>query len=185
MKIDNSVLIEQTKDYFENWESILKKDVHFYLPPYSVHTYKHCRNVLKFGLMIGANEGLNDSQMNALACACIFHDCGRKDDFIDPTHGEVSANKYKVYCLTHGIDFDMRVYLAIYYHNLDDSKGYKAFRENSFTDDVCIYRILKDADALDRYRLFFGKGEPSVNLLRTETAKDEAMLAYAYVLNQF
>ena len=48
-------LIEQTQDLFEHWDTVLN-NVPFSLPETSFHTYNHCRNVLRFALMIGLNE---------------------------------------------------------------------------------------------------------------------------------
>ena len=175
-------LIEQTQDLFENWDTVLN-NVPFSLPETSVHTYNHCRNVLRFALMIGLNEKLNTEQLDALACACVFHDCGRSRECWDPRHGKISADKYKAFCQKHEISFDERVYLAIYYHSLSDTAGNKAFTENNLYGDLLIYTILKDADALDRYR-FDDLSALNKNYLRTNTAKDESMIAYARSVNQ-
>ena len=133
-------LIEQTKPLYDKWNEILKNDVHFFLPPTSIHTYEHCDRVLKYGLVIGKEEGLTDDQMQSLAASCIFHDCGRKDDYVDFQHGERSAQKYKVYCLTHELEFDNRSYLAIFYHNLSDDEGIRAFEKNGLK--FCAYSCI-------------------------------------------
>lgn len=181
--MDYKTLIEQTKPLYDKWNEILKNDVHFFLPPTSLHTYGHCDRVLKYGLVIGKEEGLTDDQMQSLAVSCIFHDCGRKDDYVDFQHGERSAQKYKVYCLTHELEFDNRSYLAIFYHNLSDDEGIRAFEKNGLKDDICVLNILKDADALDRFRI--SDNNLDKKMLRTETAKDEQMIARAYIYNKY
>lgn len=176
-------LIEQTKGIFDKWNAILK-DVPFSLSASSGHTYDHCRNVLKFALIIGLNEGLNDEQLNLLACACVFHDCGRVNECNDSKHGENGAEKYKAYCQMHDIIYDERVYMAICYHNIVDTRGINAFFDKGLYDELWIYRILKDADALDRFRFFGDLSAPNESKLRTDTAKDKAVLNYARAVNQ-
>lgn len=142
------------------------------------------RKSLKNGIDDRIAEGLTDKQMDALAQACIFHDCGRENGGYDPEHGKRSATTYKVYWYLHDdFRYDETAYLAIYYHNLKDEEGIKAFEEHHLTHDICVYNVLKDADALDRYKI----SDTNLNrsLLRTETAKSDMMIAYARVINKF
>ena len=177
-------LSQQTRDIYKRYESMLANNVKFKIPDKTKHTFNHSKRVLKMALMIGYAEGLSDNQMQALAQACIFHDCGRANGVYDPEHGKRSALTYKICWYLHDdFRFSETAYLAIYYHNLKDKEGIKAFEENHLSDDICVYNILKDADALDRYRI--NDKNLDISYLRTETAKSDMMLAYARVINKF
>lgn len=81
----------------------------------------------------------------------MFHDSRRQDDWLDMGHGQRAADYYRDYCRTHSLPFDERVYLVMAFHDRDDVLGEAALAEQE--DGVLLYRIFKDADALDRFRL--------------------------------
>lgn len=58
----------------------------------------------------------------------------------------------------------------MYYHDRDDEIGIAAMEtQGSLENEVLLYRIFKDSDALDRFRL--GPNGLDVAFLRTEAAK--------------
>jgi len=176
-------LVEATKPIYDYWNKILTDDLIFKVSDDTKHTYNHSRRVLKFALMIGFAEGLTEKQLHALGAACIFHDCGRINALDDKEHGARGAEIYNIYWHTHDIKYSNTTYLAIYYHNLSDYEGIEAFEKHRLANDICVLKVLKDADALDRFR--FGADNLDKRMLRTHSAKSESMIAYAAIINNY
>ena len=88
----------------------------------------------------------------------------------DVGHGNRGAEYYREYCEEHGERPDERVYLAIAYHDVDDAEGEARISAAGDPSATMVYRVMKDADALDRFRL--GPGALDVSMLRTWPAKD-------------
>jgi len=57
--------------------------------------------------------------------------------------------------MNHGKDFIPEVFLISAYHDQNDSEGIEAITNNIVNTDNCLllYKVFKDADALDRFRL--------------------------------
>ena len=105
----------------------------------------------------GALEGDNKSIMRMfqkLITAAEWHDIGRKTDGIESEHGVASRELYE-----ETMEADPMVSFLIEYHCRPDDDA-ESFIEKNFKKDerpllLTAYQILKDADALDRWR--FGK----------------------------
>ena len=85
-------------------------------------------------------------------------------------------------CGALGLKFDERVFFIMAYHDRHDREGEAAIRSN-FPDAaenvIRLYRIFKDANALDRFR--FGPEELDEAYLRTREAR--ALIPFAKLLN--
>ena len=159
------------KDY-ERWLTFLNDEVCFSMPDSEQHTQGHCARVLLFALLIADKMGLPQPEREALCAAAVFHDSRRQDDWLDVGHGQRAADSYRDYCRTHPLPFDERAYQVIAFHDRDDALGEVALAGKE--DDVLLYHIFKDADALDRFRL--GPNGLDARYLRTA----EAISLYHY-----
>lgn len=145
----------------------------------STHGESHTARVLANALLIAEElECLNDSQIKLLAMAAVFHDCGRLGDSIETGHGKRSAEIVLKSDAINGYfnENDKKVLSTIIScHDIDDDKGIVYIEENVPESNKetakLLYYILKDADALDRYRLSGYRREFDYNLLRLEESK--------------
>ena len=148
------------RDY-DRWSRFLEQQIDFSLKDSEKHTKAHCARVLLYALLIVEKMGLSQELREVLGAAAVFHDSRRQDDWLDVGHGQRAADYYKAFCRTNALIYDERVYRIMAYHDREDTLGEAAL--SGLEHGVLLYRIFKDADALDRYRL-------------GETALDESML---------
>lgn len=160
------------KKTYERWYHYMEKNIEFWLPDSEWHTKTHCSRVLLLALLIGHQKDLSDEEKDVLGMAAIFHDSRRLDDGVDRGHGGRAAKYYKEYCYTHNLPYDDRTYYITYYHDQDDSLGLSEIKKSKTLDDraLLLYKIFKDADALDRFRL--GPDGLDISFLRTEEARE-------------
>ena len=140
----------------------------------SEHDCMHSLRVLFLSLLIGALEECTSEELQRIAEAAIYHDCGRTDDGENDTHGTAAARIYK----NRGGKNKM-VAFAITAHCMDDDRVQKMIRhkfpESARQTVWRIVSILKDADALDRVRFGFSGASPApdgldVNFLRNKSS---------------
>ncbi len=127
-----------------------------------VHLRPHWARVLVLATKIAVREGLSLADWEALAMASAFHDTRRRDSGVEEGHGDRAAEHYRDFCSKSGMRFDPRAYIAIRWHDRDDSCGMEAARSWDVASDpdpnwkasaVDVLRIFKDSDGLDRMRL--------------------------------
>ena len=135
------------------WRDYMDRKVEFAIKT-DYHTKAHCSRVLLFALMIADQKGLGDREKNILAAASVYHDSRRFDEGLDVGHGHRAAEYYKSSCIDNGLTFEPACYDVIAWHDRHDEEGYRAIKEKepSDVDTMTLYKIFKDADALDRYR---------------------------------
>lgn len=181
-KILNNPFCQPIKKRYERWYQFMDQNVEFWLPDSEWHTKAHCARVLLLALYIGHQKGLSDEEMDALGMAAVFHDSRRLDDRIDKGHGGRAAEYYKDYCRKHDLSYDAGTYYISYYHDRDDSFGLSEISKSPDLSErtVLLYKIFKDADALDRFRL--GPDGLDVRLLRTKEA--HGLVSFAKYLLQ-
>lgn len=156
---------------FRQWEKFLDEEVTFGPMGNGIHGKSHCARVLLLALMISDGMDVDEDWMNALCISAVMHDSRRLDDMYDTGHGKRAAEYYRELASRKNMTFDNRAYLAMMYHDLDDSIGEKAIMKSDGieTNALLLFRVLKDADALDRFRL--GPGGLDERFLRTPEAK--------------
>ncbi len=165
---------------YDRWLRFMEERVEFWHHASCFHTKAHCARVLRFALMIAEKRGLSPAERALLATASVFHDSRRLDDGYDTGHGQRAADYYRAFCAENGQPFDPLCYHVICWHDRHDDEGIAAIenlqprREN----DVLLYQIFKDADALDRFRL--GPKGLDTRYLRTEEALE--LVDYARAL---
>lgn len=163
-------LPEFIKKYYVKWSDVLHNDIVFSLNDSDIHTKQHCEHVLLFCLLIAANMKLSEDEINVLGCAAVFHDSRRQNDMFDVGHGKRAADYYHDFCFENNLNFDRRVYLIMAFHDRDDDLGVKVLSaEQDSKRLLALYKIFKDADALDRFRL--GPDACDAAYLRTKAAK--------------
>lgn len=109
--------------------------------------------------------------------AAIYHDIGRTNDFIDENHGKESYKIYKKEKKENSI-----VKFLIEQHCINDGISLEILKKEFHEEQDIIgllYKILKDADALDRTR--FGRCEDGLNIdyLRFDESRDIVPIAHA------
>lgn len=156
---------------FRLWEVFLEDEVEFGIAGGGLHEKPHCARVMLNALMISRDMGMDARWIDAICEACVFHDSRRQDDWTDVGHGDRAAEYYRSFCSEERLTFDIRAYLAIKYHDRIDAVGERAIEEAGVGDDgLLLYRVLKDADALDRFRL--GPDGLDTRYLRTREARE-------------
>lgn len=149
---------EYIKKPFLYWKSYLEKNISFNLADSDMHTREHAERVLLYALLIGGQIlGNVPDKLTVLAHAAIFHDTRRLDDWLDVGHGARAAAYYLKFCeINTNINYLNSAYLIMKYHDRDDSYGEDAISRTCKDEAehvIQLYRIFKDADALDRFRL--------------------------------
>ncbi len=158
---------------FKKWAEYMYQSVPFQLADSPIHSTAHCERVLLYALLIGAVELGDDSRaLTILAHASIFHDTRREDEGKDTGHGARAAAFYEEFCKTHPeLTFLPEAACLMRWHDRHDERGEEAIRA-AFPDSVDavvhLYKIFKDSDALDRWRL--GRWGLNPDYLRTDRA---------------
>ena len=158
---------------FKIWAEYMYQSIPFQLADSMIHSTAHSERVLLYALLIAAGEvGDNKRALNILAHASVFHDTRRESDGKDTGHGARAADFYEEFCKSHEeVTFLPEAAYLMRYHDRHDERGEAAIRE-AFPDSaelvVKLYKIFKDSDALDRWRL--GRWGLNPDYLRTDRA---------------
>ena len=158
---------------FKTWAEYMYQSIPFQLADSMIHSTAHCERVLLYALLIAAGEvGDNKRALNILAHASVFHDTRRESEGKDTGHGARAADFYEEFCKSHEeVTFLPEAAYLMRYHDRHDERGEAAIREafpNSAELVVKLYKIFKDSDALDRWRL--GRWGLNPDFLRTDRA---------------
>ncbi len=138
---------------FEYYVKALKKE---YLYQSHIHGVAHIERVLLFGGLIAMQNHCNEEDTKLLLTACSYHDIGRIDDSLDDDHGRRSSEKLPS-VITLPLEDMAIVQAAIYAHSIDDSLMENVITTFGIYDKaraIKIAKMLKDADALDRVRVY-------------------------------
>lgn len=154
---------------FKRWRAALYDRVDFSLPASEWHTKAHCERVLLFALSIARARGASDADLETLSACAVFHDTRRLDDGLDVGHGARGAKNYADAMRAAGKPVDERAAIIMAYHDRDDEESEAAIEPRFGKRGVELYRVFKDADGLDRFRL--GPGALDEKFLRTPESK--------------
>lgn len=138
---------------FEYYVKALKKEC---LYQSHIHGISHIERVLLFGGLIAMQNGCSEDDAKLLFTACSYHDIGRIDDSLDDDHGRRSSEKLPSVISLPAEDMAI-VQAAIYAHSIEDSKMNDVISSFAIADKqraLNIAKMLKDADALDRVRVY-------------------------------
>ncbi|MBI2342275.1 MAG: HD domain-containing protein [Deltaproteobacteria bacterium] len=145
--------MESLQLYFGgDWSRILRasglNDVNIHPPPKFIHHgAAHLLRTAFLAARIGAAEGLSSDEVGALWLAGLFHDFERRSDGangLDSEHGERAAQTARQFLGKNGVNEGVAALAA------------KAIEEHDRRPDADmppVVRMLREADALDRFRL--------------------------------
>lgn len=123
-----------------------------YNDPYGIHGISHARRVLYLADKIAEKCDLTKEEERILGLACCYHDIGRVHNDRDILHGKLSCKKIEELELLDGFGLEEEekklILRLISYHCLNDALFTGTEREKY------LFNILKDADGLDRVRIF-------------------------------
>jgi len=119
----------------------------------SYHGIAHTARVLFATHLLAYAINLNDDERNACYVAAIIHDLGKRSDREGAEHGYNSMIRFKerIYELIESNSLANRILQSVQYHSVADKDC-----PSTVQNDI-IWKVLKDADALDRSR-FVGNG---------------------------
>ena len=153
---------------YDEYKKYIKEKLFFM--PFGTHGIGHTRRVLNLALELAKYYNVPAKDMKVLAIACCYHDIGRLHDATDDEHGAISSEKMlkmKLDQLHNLTPDELSVILdLVVYHSMDDDLWLD-------DDNLLIYQILKDADALDRLRF----NDLDVKYLRLAYSKE--LIPYA------
>jgi len=146
----------------------------------SIHGVAHTQRVWIHTQELAEELELAEWDREALRYAALWHDIGRTHDHGDYYHGAKSAGKVVGLGLHEGIEPWLleTVLYAITHHSGSEHRGERAAERLQDSEvGLCVFRVLKDADALDRVRL--GSDDLDVNRLRFEESRHRVARAWA------
>lgn len=149
--------VKEWIDSFENSLSaislVLTKDLFSSHMLDSYHGIAHTARVLFASYLLSHAINLGEDESRACCFAAIIHDLGKRSDREGAEHGYNSMKLYKDYIceIIQDSSLAVRILQAVQYHSVAD-KDCPAKVQNDI-----IWKVLKDADALDRSR-FSGRG---------------------------
>ncbi|MGL4993530.1 MAG: HD domain-containing protein [Bacteroidales bacterium] len=168
------------RELFLQWSDFMHSLINFNMPESYIHAASHCERVLLYSLLIGEKQFDSDIvALTILAHAAIFHDTRRLDEYQDIGHGARASVYYKNFCKSNSsIKYYAESAYIMRYHDMDDKNGFEAIEAHFDKESqrtIELYKIFKDADALDRFRLGENALDPS--FLRSSQAK--SLIDYA------
>lgn len=171
-KIDSIFEKTETFHIWLEYFTLLETSVNFSIDS-SIHGIRHTMNVLRFSLLLGESNNVGLYGLRILAASALFHDTRRLNDWQDEGHGARAADYYREYCHKSGIDFKNETYVIIQQHDKEDNIGLAFISESDIQDKdklILLYKIFKDSDALDRFRL--GPDALDASFLRTNVSPE-------------
>ena len=157
-----------------------------------IHGQAHVERVTLITFYIITALGLPDDLCLFCLYAAVYHDIGRMDDSEDPEHGRRGAEKLE--SVLHNVQFSLTrknkalICAVVEAHSLPDTHTENVLcRYKSKYGDIdrmtyyTILNIIKDSDALDRFRL--SDHSLNINFLRLDISR--RLIYVGYCLNHF
>ena len=151
-----------------------------------IHGLGHTRRVLIHALEIAdaleasGEEVLDDCERQAIRLAALWHDIGRTHDGVDYYHGAKSAGKVAGLGLHLGVDSavrDLALFAITHHCGSEEHAEWGAHWMPDTQATLKVFRVLKDADALDRVRLG-PHGDLDPSFLRFEVSRGRVERAW-------
>ena len=166
--VNNYLSAEEKEEYLKIIDGIKEK----YLYKSKIHGLFHSEKVCLFAFIIAKKLKLNDTDMQIIIDAALYHDIGRQNDTNDSIHGYASAYRIDS-VINNGIyknEENLNMLKAIIdSHSVNDENNKNSFNfyfdydgDKNLTDGpiydhfIRLNSILKDADGLDRNRFVDG-----------------------------
>ena len=150
-----------------------------------IHGVGHTLRVLTHARRIAAAVGAETWQVEALVLAARWHDIGRIHDDADYFHGARSHGVARALRLHASIDPRTAevAFFAVEQHCTNEAyvpKGaHYLFGSKGAEEALHVWRMLKDADGLDRVRLHHGRYGVNKAMLRFEYSRTQVEYAWA------
>lgn len=157
-----------------------------------IHGINHNERVLFLAYLLSLQCGIDEVHLRIVLDASKYHDVGRVNDFVDPSHGERSAEA--IIELVDSSIYEDKENVALLQgivelHSLEDSDADYVMKKYGITDKKTFYTlfsILKDADALDRIRITYMQDTVScLNPTYLRIPYSKQLLLVAHELNEF
>ena len=165
-------------EHYPIYEHAMRNLRHDVLYQSYMHGVGHIHRVMLLGALLCMLQHLNAEDTRLAMEACSYHDTGRVDDSLDDAHGARSAANVEAITGRSGDDLAI-LRAAMTVHSISD-KNREAVMEACGVQDVkranMIASILKDADGLDRVRIW----DLDVRYLRSDAA--QVLVEFAYAL---
>ncbi len=130
----------------------LKREALYQSP---VHGLGHIERTLLHGAFCAMEEGLPREDTLLLLDACSYHDVGRINDWLDPLHGNRSAQRLAELTGRSGEALVMLM-AAVDAHSRKDQElegTIQSYHPSDYPRTLRLAKLLKDADGLDRVRI--------------------------------
>lgn len=191
------------KDYIDNLKDFNKEEFlkilndidkkQLYNSP--IHGLYHSEKVLLFSYLIGKYYNFNEQDMRIICDAAKYHDIGRVGDDENKFHGNKSSENIDS-VIKYDDEYELALLKAIMNeHSRPDNEADRSFDDYfwSFEDEDpyysegkireykkrynFLYKVLKDADALDRFRLIGTCAALDEDYLRLDYSKELISMA--------
>lgn len=143
----------------------------------TIHGIGHTVRVLAHAIEIAEAVGAPEWEREAVTLAALWHDIGRTNDGADYYHGAKSAGKVVGLGLQVGLEDRVReaALFAVTHHSGSERHAQQdGARHREGESILRVFRILKDADALDRVRL----GDLDTSYLRFHASLERVDVAW-------
>ena len=140
-----------------------------------IHGLGHIERTMCHGAMCAQAEGFSEADTRLLLLACSYHDVGRRDDSLDNEHGYRSAQQIGQLTGCSGEDLAI-LQGAVDAHARPDHQlpaTVQRYHPADVQHAITIATLLKDADGLDRVRIW----DLNVSYLRRTSSKLRADFA--------
>ena len=191
------------KEYIDNLENFNKEEFlkilndidkkQLYNSP--IHGLYHSEKVLLFSYLIGKYYNFNEQDMRIICDAAKYHDIGRVGDDENKFHGNNSSEKIDL-VIKYGDEYEQALLKAIMNeHSIPDNEADRSFddyfwnfkyEDPNYSEEKIreykkrydyLYKVLKDADALDRFRLIGTCAALDEDYLRLDYSKELISMA--------
>ncbi len=157
-----------------------------------IHGINHNERVLFWAYILSLQCGIDEICVRIVLDASKYHDIGRVNDCVDPSHGERSAEAIIELVndpIYENQNFVKLLQSIVEIHSLEDTDADRIMRKYGITDKKTFYTlfsILKDADALDRIRITYMEDTIScLNPIYLRIPYSKKLLMAAHELNEF
>lgn len=157
-----------------------------------IHGINHNERVLFWAYILSLQCGLEEADIRIVLDATKYHDVGRVNDLVDPSHGRRSAQV--IAQLVNDPIYENKENMGLLQgivelHSLKDTMAEQIMKKYGITDKsrfYTLFSILKDADALDRIRITYMLDIVScLNPTYLRILYSKRLLLAAHELNEF
>lgn len=155
----------------------------------------HAERVVLISILISLLEKIEPSHIKLLVYASKYHDIGRTNTNQDYSHGKLSVDLLRKHnILNHLNEKEVNVVYAIVEAHSEQDKDIESvlhkygitIKEFAYAKKLC--SILKDAEAIDKVRMFGDKNFVASRMLKTQllkTPSSKKLINFVFQLNDY